>query len=231
MYLRKENMSTIYQKFIGKSKDIGEGIVEAIVSTDSLDRHEEIVDLKGLDVSNYMQNPVVLFAHDSNSLPVGKTLSLVEEGGRLIAKMKFAVKESAFAREVYELIKGGYLNAFSIGFIPKETEDNVYTKAELLEYSVVPIPANPRALVVARSKGIKTDLVEKELYGEEFVNERKEYEGKIKELEDSLLRSQEVVEATRKAHQKAIYQREVNQIYKTLKEVTKKYEQRIREQS
>ena len=56
-----------------------------------------------------------------------------------------------------------YLNAVSVGFNPSEwkwvdDEDRPwgidYNKQELLEYSAVPVPANPEALIDAKSKGI-----------------------------------------------------------------------------
>ena len=57
---------------------------------------------------------------------------------------------------MYGLIKGGVLNAVSIGFSPIESEPIKgggwrYTKWELLEISVVAVPANPNALVVQRA--------------------------------------------------------------------------------
>ena len=141
---------------IQKAKDLGDGIIEAIVATESEDRHGEILELKGLDTSKYMKNPVVLWAHDYSQPPIGKTLTLKKKDGKLIAKVKFAIDEDSFAHKIYKLYKGGYMKAFSIGFIPKEIDDNRYTKAEMIEHSSVPIPANSEALALAISKGIIT---------------------------------------------------------------------------
>lgn len=141
---------------VQKAKDLGDGIIEAIVATESEDRHGEVLELKGLDTSNYMKNPVVLWAHDYSQPPIGKTLTLKKKDGKLIAKIKFAIDEDSFAHKIYRLYKGGYMKAFSIGFIPKEIDDNRYTKAEMIEHSSVPIPANSEALALAISKGIIT---------------------------------------------------------------------------
>jgi hypothetical protein len=54
------------------------------------------------------------------------------------------------------------MNASSVGFIPKEWVDGdgkktpfrKFTKVELLELSLVSVPANPEALMSAKSKGI-----------------------------------------------------------------------------
>lgn len=152
---------TIHKIFNAKVKDLGEGKLEAIISTDDIDRHGEIVDINGIDIKNYEKNPVVMWAHDYSLPPIGKTLSLTKEkiGKKMVLKtvMEFATGVSDLAREVYNLYKGGFMNAFSIGFIPLDEEGNTYTKSELLEYSAVPIPANPNALLLAKAKGIDID--------------------------------------------------------------------------
>jgi uncharacterized protein len=150
---------------IQKARDLGEGIIEAVIASESKDRHGEILELKGLDTSKYMQNPVVLWAHNYSHPPIGKTLSLRKSEGKLIAKIQFAINEDSFAHKIYKLYKGGYMKAFSIGFIPKEMDENRYTKSEMLEHSSVPVPANDEALALAITKGVikKTDL---ELFAE-----------------------------------------------------------------
>lgn len=158
-------------------KDLGEGVIEAIVSTQDVDRHGEVVDMKGLDTTQYMQNPVVAWAHKYDELPVAQTLSLKKtKDGKLMARMKFAIEESDFARTIYRLYKGGFLRAFSIGFIPEKMESNRYTKSTMLEYSAVLVPANPHALVTAKSKGINVDFVKKVADGEAKPAEYKELE-------------------------------------------------------
>lgn len=65
---------------------------------------------------------------------------------------EFATKEQyAFADTVYQLIRGGFLNAARVGFLPQrhaynEARGGDSLEQELLEYSVVPIPANAEAL-------------------------------------------------------------------------------------
>lgn len=139
---------------VEKAKDLGEGILEAIVASSSKDRHGEILDINGLDISKYKQNPVVLWAHDYSKPPIGRTLSLKKQDGKLIAKIKFAIHEDEFAHKIYKLYKGGYMKAFSIGFIPLEMDKDRYTKSEMIEHSAVPVPANSEALALAVSKGL-----------------------------------------------------------------------------
>jgi len=170
-------------------KDLGEGEIEAIVATENVDRVNEILVMSGLDTKNYMKNPVVQWGHDYSQPPIAKTISLKKVGDQLVARMKFAIEVYDFARLVYNLIQGGYINAFSIGFIPKEMEDGkngqlIWTKSEMLEYSVVPIPANSQALLTAKKFGIDVDYYNKVATGEIKI-EKKEIEAtETGELED-----------------------------------------------
>lgn len=168
--LNKEQQLNITTKAV----DLGDGEIEVIVATEDVDRDGEILDLNGLDVKRYMKNPIVLWGHDYNMPPIGKTLELIkDEAGRLKAKVKFAVTQNPFAKMVYELVKDGFQNASSIGFIPKEGEFDEsknafrYTKSEMLEFSMVPVPANPFALVTAKGYSEHTaKVVEKVFAGE-----------------------------------------------------------------
>lgn len=145
-----------------------EGTLTVAVATDtSVDRDGEIVDPAGLDTANFEKNPVLLYAHDYRSDPIGKVTSIKRDGNRILFVPQFAVNISARAKQYFEMYKEGFLNAFSIGFIPREWKDQdngsgkinrVFTKTELLEISAVPVPANPNALVLARGyKGMTFD--------------------------------------------------------------------------
>ena len=136
------------------TKDLGEGVIEAIITTSSVDRHNENIETKGIDTKNYMNNPIVLYGHDYEGLPIGKTLKLTKQMGTQIkARFQLAVEEYPFASTVYSMIKSGYLNAVSIGGVVKEWSDDYRTinKMDMIEFSVVPVPANPEALITSRS--------------------------------------------------------------------------------
>jgi len=64
------------------------------------------------------------------------------------------------AQDVKKLVDDGVLNAVSVGFIPKERNGNIITRAELLEISIVPVPANQEAILL--SKEI-SDLIKKDV--------------------------------------------------------------------
>jgi HK97 family phage prohead protease len=149
--------------------------VIAIISTDAIDRDNEVLVPKGMDADNFRKNPLVLWSHNAGLPPIAKALWLKQGRKRITAKIKFAMTERA--EEVWQLFKGGFLNAFSVGFKPNEghrpTPDDIkknpdlaearfiFTVWELLEFSVVGVPANAEALALAvknKSITISDDL-------------------------------------------------------------------------
>ena len=145
----------------------GEGrTVKFAVSKNTVDRDGDTIKQTGWVLDNFKKNPVVIFGHDYKSLPIAKSLSIETIKNQLVSVAEFATKEIyPFADTVYQMIKGGFLNATSVGFKPLAYEQNDerggydFLKQELLEYSVVPIPSNPDALVQARDAGIDTTLL------------------------------------------------------------------------
>jgi hypothetical protein len=68
-----------------------------------------------------------------------------------------------FADTIFRLLQGNFLRALSVGFKPWSWTLSTdptrpggldFKKQELLEISVVPVPANANALMEARAKGI-----------------------------------------------------------------------------
>jgi hypothetical protein len=67
----------------------------------------------------YRNNPVVLFAHDSSSPPIGRTTRVWTDGTRLLGDAEFAPAETyAVADTIYRLVTGGFLKSGSVGFLP-----------------------------------------------------------------------------------------------------------------
>jgi len=142
-----------------------------ILSTAAVDRHGDTVSQAGWKLDNYRKNPVVLFGHDQNSPPVGRAPVVVVEGDKLIAKgVEFTPKDlSPFGFMIGEMYRKGFMNAVSVGFLPAKFKENDergglamdFEEQELLEFSAVPVPANPEALQGAKSAGIEvTPLIE-----------------------------------------------------------------------
>jgi len=130
------------------------------VSTGALDRDRDRIDPAGWDVSAYLKNPVVLWAHKYDELPIAKCVELRALPDALRATAEFATHE--LAEDVFQLYKGGFASAVSVGFIPIDQEPNEagghdVRRAELLEFSCVPVPSNPEALMIATAKGLARD--------------------------------------------------------------------------
>lgn len=137
--------------------------VKFTITTGAVDRDNDTIDPKGWDVSEFLKNPVVLWAHDYSQLPVARAIDIVPTGDGLQSTAQFPPKGVyPFADTVFALIESGFLNASSVGFRPIAADPAVdrdgidFKKQGLLEWSIVPVPANADALVVARSKGIDT---------------------------------------------------------------------------
>lgn len=134
---------------------------ECTISTAAVDRDKDVVVQAGIDTANYQANPVVLFGHQYSRPPVARSIKLWIEGGAWKSVMQFVPKGVYdFADTIEALYRLGFMRAISVGFIPKkyafDTERRGYDilECELLEYSCVPVPANPQALSAAKSAGV-----------------------------------------------------------------------------
>ena len=143
------------------------GTFEVIISTADQDRQGEVIDQSGWDFTNYKNNPVVLWGHNYCELPIGVTDEIfTNDKGQTIAKGRFAPEEAnPFAQQVRRLYDAKIVKTTSVGFIAREMEGNVITKAELLEFSFVPVPANPMALSLAKELNLNaSELMTKGLF-------------------------------------------------------------------
>ncbi|KKN71744.1 hypothetical protein LCGC14_0418100 [marine sediment metagenome] len=136
-----------------------------VVATDfSKDRDGERIDPAGVDLRSFKKNPIMLFGHNHQQLPIGTAESIRKSAHDITFEPLFS-NATQLAREVAALWKEGVLKAVSIGFIPKEVEDNIFTKTELIEISVVNVPSNPNALAEAKAKGLNVELLNKQATG------------------------------------------------------------------
>lgn len=164
------------------ASDTDSGTFEVIITDETVDRYGEVIKVDGWDLVNYMLNPVVLWGHDHRSMPIGICTSIETTADRkLLAKGRFAPEEAnPFAQEVRRLYDLGIVRATSVGFIVKESEGNIITKAELLEFSFVSVPANPMALSTLVKSGISiNDYISKGI----LTAEEKEVEEETTEPE------------------------------------------------
>ena len=135
-------------------------VITFTLSASSEDRVGDTLDVGGWRLENYKLNPVVLWGHEQRDLPVGKMVEIGVKGNKLVGSIQFATAEEYdFADTVFKLLKGGYLNAGSVGFRPTKWTFNDkggidFTEQELLEFSIVTVPCHPLALVNAKAAGV-----------------------------------------------------------------------------
>lgn len=142
----------------------GERVLTFIISTETPDRHGDTIAVDGWQLDAFRKNPVVLWAHDASSLPVAKADKVWIESGRLMATATFTPPGMArFNDTVFDMLKQGFLGATSVGFSPRKyafSEDPArrwgidFLEQELLEFSIVAVPANSEALVQGKAAGI-----------------------------------------------------------------------------
>jgi phage head maturation protease len=145
--------------------------IRFVASDESVDRYGDIIRADGWKLANFKKNPVLLFGHQSRELPIGKVSEVGVVGKQLEATAEFMpAGMSDFADEVWRAVDAGFLNAVSVGFMPLSDPNYIFADddpdhkgwptgyefidQELLELSVVPVPANPQALAVARALAI-----------------------------------------------------------------------------
>jgi len=134
----------------------GEKAAVVTIATRARDRHGDILDAEGVRLDRFRKNPVVLYAHEYDGLPIARSLWERVRDGEIVAKPQFHL-DTQLSREVWALVEKGVLSAWSVGFIPEKWEPlgladgrGFRVKSwDLLEYSCVPVPANFEALTHA----------------------------------------------------------------------------------
>ncbi|MGL4637828.1 MAG: HK97 family phage prohead protease [Beijerinckiaceae bacterium] len=146
-----------------------------VMTTQSADRDGDIVFTDGIDLTEFTKNPVALLNHRSADL-IGSWANVVKGSKKMEGDVVLAKEgTSPEVDKTEKLIDQGLLRAASIGFIPKTIkrivmEDGTPTwsfeivASELVECSVVTIPANSQALIKGAQGGeeirLARDLIE-----------------------------------------------------------------------
>ena len=137
--------------------DQGSGL-EFVMSDETPDLMDDIILQDGWDLDNFKENPIALFGHNS-TFPIGKWKNVHVKNKQLRGTLELAPRgTSQRIDELINLIEAGVLRAVSVGFRPIESKPRpetdwgyFYIKQRLMETSLVSVPANPNALLVARS--------------------------------------------------------------------------------
>lgn len=159
---KKGSRKDFHCDIIKKSADTR--IIEGFASTRFPDRVNEIVSPSALSKSMdiFMKNPVVLLDHDKTK-PIGQVMDYKTNQDGLYVRVK--IMNTPTADAAWQEIQQGLRKSFSIGFIPEivdyTSEFPEITQLELLEISVVTIPANRESLFsIAKSFLSGSDLVD-----------------------------------------------------------------------
>jgi HK97 family phage prohead protease len=108
------------------------------------------VNLEGLNIDRFRENPVMLFNHDSRNV-IGRWNNVRTEAGRLLAEAEFDT-DDALGKEVSRKVEKGYLKGCSAGLLIKKMAELdaglTVTESELLEASIVAVPADAGAVAL-----------------------------------------------------------------------------------
>jgi phage head maturation protease len=159
-----------------------DGSITATISNATCDRDGEVLLPEGAQLGDFEKNGVVFYAHDYNTLPIARAYGTRLVSSQLISHATFADKPAGHPGEwladtVKELVRQRILRGVSVGFIPLHwrmptAEDlktygdklrRVCTRWTLLEWSIVSLPCNPEALILADAKAI-VDAVKRYRY-------------------------------------------------------------------
>lgn len=154
-----------------------EGKITALINTACVDRYNTVIVPSGGRWADFMRSgPAVLWEHGKDSvrgrLPVAKVVSISRAKSGLQAELEFA--RDPFSREIFDNYANGTLRAFSVEFIPDESQSGrpssdevrsnpswgkahtIYRAWDLSGLSAVAYPGNCDAVALAvRSRGLK----------------------------------------------------------------------------
>jgi len=161
--------------------DVENRTAEFIISDDTKDRHNTVLDVDGWHLDNYNKNGIVGYQHDVYGEDQANPDNVIGIGtaeirdGKLIGIVKFEPENiNPLAEKIFQKVQFGTLRATSVGFNPLEqgefrkmedsdTEIYHYGKRDLLEFSIVNIPSNPNAVrSIEKIEAERLTLPEKE---------------------------------------------------------------------
>lgn len=209
-------------------------IIEGSASTNDMDRMRDIIDPKAWKkrdaLKAYQANPIIL-AYHRHDKPIGRATEVRATDNGLSIKAQI----SKSASEVYSLIQEGILKAFSVGFIAKDLDydpdEDIFNikDVELVEVSVVSVPANPyTTFSVSKSfdnprefEAFKKSLINDEKENPETIEENKPMEKSEKStpsidvssltssVAETVMKALEEREAAKEAERKAKEARDI----------------------
>lgn len=140
-----------------------------VLSDQSVDRMGDIIMADGWKLSNFKRNPIALGFH-RNDFIVGTWKDVRIENSELRGRLELAPEgTSPRIDEIRRLVDAGILRAVSVGFRPLKHEPldaeepwsgARFLEQELVECSLVSVPANANAIAVAKSLQISPETMD-----------------------------------------------------------------------
>lgn len=197
----KNNAQVRYMYPEVRKSETDERTITFVASDGSRDSARTVLNQKGWDLTRFNKNGVIGYQHDiyggwdnDPDKVIGKGRAYVE-GERLLVDITFEPEDiNPLAEKIYKKVLFGSLKAVSVGFLPigrgawgkgeegpgQERETYYYAGQELLEVSVVNIPANPNAVRKSDDEAAK----ELDALREEALREIAEEEAKKKAAQE-----------------------------------------------
>lgn len=178
--------------------DEGDGVIsfpnKLVITDDSEQRNGTRYDIQSMDTSEY-QGQVTADHTDMLQSVLGKVKGLAKIGNKVVIdSIQYAVKENAYARLAYDLLKGGYSRNFSIETYGEPPDENgIYKNAKLVGLSQVVVGNNRNATVnevvfnsikQAKEDGLDVEEVEKQFLTELSVEQNHTEPNNNKDKED-----------------------------------------------
>ena len=165
----------------------GRSVFEFVGVTEGIKRDRSTIRVAGIDTSSLKRNPVFLWGHSYSTPPIGvitKTARVKVDGGVralaiTVAPLDLSVEtdHTRFADMIWDMYDKGFMRTVSFGWNTLEA-DPIYEKTdtgeehwtggfdfkrtEALEFSAVPVPADPDAIMrTVRKYGFDSDVMDR----------------------------------------------------------------------
>lgn len=159
-----------------------------VINTENVNEYKYRILTDGIDYTQYMRNPVVLYLHNRDdwknkgSEVIGRCVNLSVQDKKLIASIEFDEKEE-FSKKIADKVAGGFIRMASMyaEVIAASSEPELVkegqlyetvTKCKLVEISIVPIGGNDDALKLSK-KDAEVKLNKLNVKKEEDMSELK----------------------------------------------------------
>jgi HK97 family phage prohead protease len=162
-HLTNKTVTDMLTRFLNtETQEVSDRIFRFKISDESVDRYGTVIKLSGWNLDNYNRNGIVAYQHITSAANpdyiVGKGKAWIENGF-LYGEVEFEPEgDNPIADKIIKKLKFGSINATSVGFNPhqwswgdhkmgEDPEILYFRSQDLLEFSIVNIPANPNAVM------------------------------------------------------------------------------------